>query len=273
MPSPNDQPKIPAGLLSGLSRETLASGRAADLTYEYLEAGVELIAEALDHDPAEGTHPFLGWLSQRAVIDAVTSRRKLRGAVGTLRDRWQPHSRYLSDLVIWIRSRRPDRSFPVLNADLIAAAFNSHATASQLIRGISRPVQEGILANPLFRLQLLALSVLGSPKYRASDEYGAGAPDLYDEIDQRWLPLLNGYLTEKQLELRNGIDETDLVEILTAVGEGLALRELADPSTGTKRERRLRLQGTTALALLMACRDPGDGLTLDDHVDQLDKPR
>ena len=50
VPSSDDKPKIPTGLLRGLSRETLASGRAADLTYEYLEAGVELIADALDHD-------------------------------------------------------------------------------------------------------------------------------------------------------------------------------------------------------------------------------
>jgi hypothetical protein len=61
-----------------------------------------------------------------------------------------------------------------------------------------------------------------------------------------------------------------VVEILTAVCEGLALRELADPSGGAKRERRLRLQGTTALALLSACLDPGDGLSLDELVDRID---
>lgn len=263
------QTPIPDGLLSGISRQSLATGRAADLTREYLEAGVDLIASALDHDPAEGVHPFLGWLSQRTVIDATTARGFLAGAKGTLRDRWQPHSNYLTDLVLWIRHRRPDRSFPSRERTKVAAAFESQATISQVIRGLSRGVQIGIFANPLFRLQLLALAVLGSPKYR--EEQGGfenGAPEIYEEIDKRWLPLVHAFLSAREVELRRGVEEGDLIEILTAVGEGLALRELADPTADSKRERRLRLQGTTALALILACMDPGDGLTLDAAVDR-----
>jgi hypothetical protein len=261
-------PDVPPDLLRGLSRSSLATGRAADLTYEYLEAGVDLIAQALDHDPREGVHPFLGWLSQRAVIDATAARGVLRGGVGTLRDRWEPHSRYLADLIEWIRYKRPDRSFTVREADFVSSALGSHATASQLIRGLSRAVQQGVFVNPLFRLQVLFVSVLGSPKYRASEEHKAGAPNIYVEVDKRWLEILGVFLDTNHLELRPGLHETDVIEILTAVGEGLALRELADPTAGARRERRLRLQGTVALALLAACVDRGDGLTLDALVDQ-----
>ena len=268
MPGVDDHTPIPPGLLQGISRESLATGKAADLTREYLEAGVDLIAAALDHDPEQGVHPFLGWLSQRAVVEAVTARGYLGGALGTLRDRWQPHANYLGDLVLWIRHRRPDRSFPTREAGRITAAFEGHASVSQIIRGLSREVQKGIVANPLFRLQLLALSVLGSPNYRASDNYERGAPEIYEEIDKRWLPLVHTFLSNREVELRRGIEASDLVEILTAVGEGLALRELADPSTGAKRDRRLSLQGTAALSLIVACLDPGDGLSLDEAVDR-----
>jgi hypothetical protein len=265
----NESNKIPEGLLRGLSRETLASGKAADLTYEYLEAGVALIEAALNHDPHDGVHPFLGWVSQRAVAEATSARGYLKGATGTLRDRWQPHSRYISDLILWIRTKRPEESFPTREASLIDAALQSHATVSQLIRGLSRAVQEGIIVNPRFRLQMLALAVLGSPNHRESEDDRVGAPEIYAEVDEQWLPIVHGYLREKRLELRPGIKETDLVEILTAVGEGLGLRELADPTSGARRESRLRLQGTTALALLVACIDPGDGQSLEALVDRL----
>lgn len=262
-------PSIPPGLLIGISRSSLATGKAADLTREYLEAGVDLIIEALDHDPEAGVHPFLGWLSQQKVADAVTKRGYLGGALGTLRDRWQPHANYLMDLVLWIRFRRPDKSFPIREQQTISAAFESKATISQFVRGLSRQVQKGIIENPLFRLQLVALSVVGSQKYRQSEKYGKGTPELYEEVDKHWLPLVHAFLSGNHFELRPGIQEDDLIEILTAVGEGLALRELADPTSGRKRSRRLRLQGTAALALILACLDQGDGLSLDEAVDQL----
>jgi hypothetical protein len=269
MASGENSRHIPHGLLRGLSRDTLASGRGADLTHEYLEAGVHLIEKALDHDPRDGIHPFLGWLSQKAVIKATTGRGYLGGAEGTLRDRWQPHARYVSDLVLWIRNKRPDQSFPNRKAGLIQDALRSHATVSQLIRGLSHAAQDGILTNSRFRLQLLALSVLGSPRYRASKEYNDIAPSIYRDMDQQWLQIVHGYLKERGLELRPGIQESDLVEILIAVGEGLALRELADPTVGARHESRLRLQGTTALALFAACLDHQDGHTLDELVDNL----
>jgi hypothetical protein len=270
VPNDPDEPKIPKGLLRGISRDTLAHGGAADLTYEYLEAGVGLIEEALNHDPANGTHPFLGWLTQRSVVQATTARGNLAGGLGALRDRWEPHARYISDLMRWIQNKRPERSFPKRQERLIKDALKSHATISQMIRGLSRAAQASILVNHRFRLKLLALSVLGSPKYQSSDEYKT---DLYTGIDEQWLPIVHRYLQERGLELRPGIHEPDLVEILTAIGEGLALRELADPSTGARRERRLRLLGTAALALLVACIDDGNGQTLDDAANELHPPQ
>jgi hypothetical protein len=273
MPSDKDEEAIPEGLLKGISRPSLVHN---DLTREYLDAGVELITDALDHDPAEGTHPFLGWLSQRTLVDAVTARGYLRGALGSLRDHWEPYSNYVTDLLVWSRYVRTRRSrFPVREVRRIRAAFESNATISHLIRGLSREVQRGILTDELFRLQLVLLSVAGSPKYRESGALGDTA-EIYAEIDRRWLPLVHRFLTSRRLSLRPGVDEVDLVEIVTAVGEGLALRELADPTSGARRERRLRHQGTVILALLFACIDPGDSAPLDEALDRAqprDEPR
>ena len=268
----DDDPRALEGIaeyLTGLSRQSLATGRAADLTCEYLEAGVDLIASALDHDPETGVHPFLQWLSQRRVVEAVNVRGNLRAADGTLRDRWQPHARYLGDLVTWIRLRRPARSFPVRERDRVSAAFATNATVSQLVRGLCREVQTGIVTNPLFRLQLLAVSVLGSPRYRESEEYGQAAPELYEELDKRWLPVLHAFLDRNEVELRPGVEPRDLVELVTAVGEGIALRELADPTEGSRRARRMSLQGTAALALIAAFVDRGDGMNLDEYLDSI----
>jgi len=54
--------------------------------------------------------------------------------------------------------------------------------------------------------------------------------------------------------------------ILIAVAEGLALRELVEPTTGDARKRRESLQGLTVLALLMACTGT-DGRTVDEALE------
>lgn len=258
---PKNKPSIPEGLLSGLSRQSLATGPAADLTREYLETGVELIADNL-RAPAEGVSPFLAWLSQRELVSAVTARGSLAGAVGTLRDRWPSHASYIADLLTWIMHERSRREPP----RLVTPVSTDPPRPSAVVRHISRQVQQSVFRNPLFRLQLVALAVTAA---RRGGSPTGGDADMYEEIDARWRPLITAFLTERGVSLRRGITEREIVEILTAVGEGLALRELERETTGASHERRLALQGITALALLAACVDIGDGLTLDEAVDRI----
>jgi hypothetical protein len=231
---------IPEGLLTGLSRDSL---RHSDLTVEYLEAGIDLIASALEHDSdAPETHPFLGWLSQGAVIKAMQGR-TYRGSLGSIRDRWEPHSLYLRDLITWLRFRRPERSSPARASSMIAGQLKMGIQPSQIIRAIANENAEGLFKNPLTRLQFLLIAVIGSP----SPRHRQMASSLYEEIDEKWLPVIRGFLERYSLSLRPGVSEQDLVEILAAVGEGLAVHELAGPSAGEDRERRMSLLGTTTL--------------------------
>jgi hypothetical protein len=249
-------------LLTGLSRRSLATH---PLTVEYLEAGAQVVAEALDHDPLNAElHPFLSFLSRGEIQRAVNRRGNLKGSEGTIADRWTPHTTYIRDLIAWMRHRRGNRSFPARAAEFISTALASAPSPSAVVRTISEANQGQLFANPLFRLQLLAAAVLGAPQARAS------APDIYDEIDERWTPFFETFLTRYGLTLRPGVSVQDLVEVLVAVGEGLALRELAAPSDGEDRQRRLRLQGTATLALLSAfVAKPGDSDTVDQTVDSL----
>src|ERR1700733_6147201 len=69
----------------------------SELTTEYLEAGVRLIAAQFGesrrslgdsvHQP-DTPSPFFDWLSERKVIDEVSRAGRLRGSQGTFEDRW-----------------------------------------------------------------------------------------------------------------------------------------------------------------------------------------
>ena len=120
------------------------------------------------------------------------------------------------------------------------------------------------MANPLFRLQLLAAAVLGAA------ESDADARDVYTEIEARWEPFVEAFMRRHGLAPRPGITVGALVTILIAVGEGLALRELVDPTEGADRGLRLSLLGSVALALIAAATTKTEkSETIDEVVDRL----
>jgi hypothetical protein len=205
-------------------------------------------------------------MSRQTVLDAVTARGRIVGTEGYFRDRWARHRDYVGDLIAWIRYQRPQNAFPVRAEELVQAALGSQTKPSLIIRVLARRNMLGVLANPLFRFQLVALAVVGSR--RADDDAPAEhALDVYTEVDRPWAAVVAEFLDARDLSLRPGIEVGDLVTLLVAVGEGLALRELASPTEGHERERRASLQGLAALALLLACTG-ADGRTIDDAVDR-----
>jgi hypothetical protein len=241
------------------------------LTTAYLDAGARLVTHALDHDVAStDRHPLLAWLSQPALITEV-QRQIDDGTLppdlhapsqGSFRDRWEFHHLYIRDFVTWIRLKSQRTTFPAEVADEIRDAFDSTDRASDLIRRIGRANLESLLESPHFRTQLVLTAISGSHQNRAA------VPDFYSHVEERWLPILRKVLGRYELELRTGVEERDVLDILTAIGEGLALRELAEPSSGDVRGRRSTLQSTAALALLLACTADVD-ISLDQAVDEL----
>lgn len=100
------------GVLRHLHRST-RKGReraAADIaTRSYLQAGLRLLSEAVsarhappDEDPI--SHPFVAWLSRRLIVQEMgnetDAKLPMKGSVNGLRDRWEPHSDYITDLLL-----------------------------------------------------------------------------------------------------------------------------------------------------------------------------
>ena len=260
--------------LEGVTRLERSDSQIGDpLTAEFVQAGREMIEEALQHDPqSNAPHPFLAYLSQKKVVGRVNGngRRSTTTTVGALRDRWQPHSNYVRDLVDHIRKARVKESFPVRAAKDIRAALASDDKRSQLVRAIGRKLLVNVFDNDYFRLRLATLAALGAPKYRdLAEEESAVA--FYREVDAAWEPLFQAYFDKYGLELRAGIHLNELVQMATAFGEGLALRELADPTGGKEREDRIRLYGNGLLALVLALTQPVGkrSMSIDRQVDAM----
>ncbi|HWF32015.1 MAG TPA: hypothetical protein VG188_05590 [Solirubrobacteraceae bacterium] len=250
---PGEDAETLARVLTGLKDPRLADD---PLVLHALEAGADLVEEALGHAPTSaGTHPFLSYLSRGSVVRAI--RNAGSGSVQDhhLRYRWDPHNGYLHDLVAYMSIRRRSRSFAERNADWITKIVKSQGRPAEAIRRVTNANQRQVLANPLFRMHLLVAAILGSPTV------GGTAPDLYAEIDNAWLPIIDAVIKQHRRQLRPDVSLRDIVEILVAVGEGIALRELAGPGDSGRRERRVTLQGTTALALMYACTVPDDDPT------------
>jgi hypothetical protein len=242
------------------------------LTAEFVKAGRKLIEEALQHDPeSPKSHPFLGFLSQKRVVaQANDGRRGKKATAPALRDRWEPHSNYVRDLVDHIRQERVKESFPVLAAEDIEEALASDVTPSQLVRGIAQLLLVNVFDNEYFRLRMVTLAALGAPKYRDSAEEES-AVAFYREIDALWEPLFERYFEKYGLKLRVGVEMNDLVQMATAFGEGLALRELADPTSpdAPERKERIKLHSDGLLAFVLAFAEPRDAasVSIDKAVD------
>ncbi len=123
---------------------------------------------------------------------------------------------------------------------------------------------ESLFANVYFPLQLVALAVTGASSGDA-DVVG----DFYSEASEHWRQVFDAFLDRHGFTLRDEVALDDLVEVLIAIGEGLALREIAEPAKGKRKERRLRLQAVVAMALLTVAVDDGDPRTIAERADDL----
>jgi hypothetical protein len=249
--------QIPVGLLTGLQHPSLERG---SLTFEYLEAGARLVVAALTHPPADqGEHPFLRWVSRAEVIKEVG----LNGGEGSFRYRWQTHSDYIRDLIAYLRWRRSEGMLPLRKPDQIKKALGSK-NPSEAIATVTELNLEGLFSSDFFPLQVVALAVVGS-----SSGNSDLAHDFYAEAAEQWAGIIEAFLSNYRLQLRDEVSVSDLVEILMAVGDGLALRELADRTEGTDRTRRMKLQATAAMALLLTLVDDNDPRSLAERTDHL----
>lgn len=252
--------EIPDGLLAALLHPTVEKD---ELTYEYLEAGARLITASLGGpDTKPGDHQFLRWMSRTALFDKLQDS-DLNVGEASFRYRWKYHADYVRDLIAYIRWRRNKSVLPLRSPASIEDAL-SDSSPSTAIDAVARMNLEGLFANIYFPLQLVALAVAG-----ASSDDANVVDDFYDEASEQWRKVFEAFLDRYGFTLRDEVVLDDLVELLVAIGEGLALRELAEPAEGKRRERRLRLQALTAMALLTVAVDDGDSRTIAERTDDL----
>lgn len=85
-----------------------------------------------------------------------------------------------------------------------------------------------------------------------------------------WKIIYARFLQSRGLWLRPGTSPADFADLLTAVAEGLALRQLADPNAQVVERS---LLGKAALALIRGCLEPtntpGSGQSLEKAVEEM----
>lgn len=262
-------------VLQNLNRNT-KRGRdraATDIaTRSYLQAGLRLISDAVsakEHvdsiDPI--SHPFVSWLSRNRVVKEMANEPNpalpSRGSVNGLRDRWDPHSDYITDLLL-----------VALTADNWSAAVSSGAGAhlqslsdvplQVLVHEIAYQDLVALRRAAGFRVQLLA-SAMAQNEPVVMDPLAR----MYEQITRSWGPVYEAGLTHNGLKLRHGVSIEMLSDLCAALAEGLALRMIATTETHMMNPTaRTSYLGIGVLAILSALSThSGDERTLNEYLE------
>ena len=268
-------------VLRGLKRRALKfrARQANDpVTAAYLCAAVRLIQHHLGPganrvpadmgDPDSITRPLLSFLSQRAVSEEVAHNPPpfhRKGSQRTMRDRWEPHSNFIADVLrfcLWAWH------YPAQHIDEAADPIDESIRGPDPVRGLHRLCYWDLtrmVDTPAFRLGLIAAAAAeGDP---VISEAISGR---HQENDPHWKHFYEEFMRAHGLRIRAGITVDDCVVLLAAFADGLAMRALSDPAAPViDRARRRCLLGTAALVLIAGClerADDGDGLSLEEAV-------
>ncbi|MUN39086.1 hypothetical protein [Actinomadura litoris] len=279
LPYPYDQDL--SEVLRRLDRRTPASrARLANdpVTAAYLAAGVRLIENHLGPgavrtlaDPEDDSslqRPLLAFLSQRTVAAEVARNPApfpRVGSVSTLRSTWASHSDFIADLLrfgLW--AYHPTHCDAADAVDIL----DDLQDGAHFVDAIHRLGYWNLLTlvdRPRFRMEIFATAAAeNDPVIQKA------MAENYREVLDPWKDICGDLLESRRLRLRRGVSIGDFVDLVTAVMEGVALRDLADPRAEViDRKGERSLAGTALLALLRGCVervDDADGLTLEEAV-------
>jgi hypothetical protein len=279
-PVPQDStPPSPQDLTEFLS-EVYDADRMANnpRTRDFLEAGERLLHSDLVRDAGhaaatkgKGRPPFeevLAWLSRRRVVtEALRASRpdpsKPRDAGPTeaaYRYRWRTQAGYLRDLVIWTLSPRMRRPKEIQYADLIIDTVrDGDRELPSAIGEITATEVQALKEDLAFRLQMI---------FQATLAHDAQVADALHRIDKAhvdaWTEFARRSYAKLGLQPRKGIDFAQLGCALHAAGEGVMFRAMLSPRPDHAPPPPADLLNLIAKALVAATADTGDGMTLDD---------
>ena len=270
-------PAVLERLVTHLSRVTPQGRRKAaqdPATRMYLQAGLRLLEQQVtgpqeepsaDDDLRSQPHPFLAWLSRNRVAaetlnEPEDSGLPRKGTQAGLRDRWEPHSDFIGD-VLAVALTADNWGKAVTDNDHLWAALEQQADFLRVVSEVSYLTLAAHERSAGFRVQLLAAAMAGRDEaVRASLE------GLYGSIIEQRAAICAAAVESRGLRLRPGFSFAQMGELLSALTEGLALRLVADGEAPViDHARRESLLGLGTFALMAATVDfTGDGLSVDD---------
>ncbi len=267
--------------LRGLDRRWTATRRKLanrPATAGFLAAALRLVKQncgpgasrtpAGPNDDNSVERPLLHLLSQRAVVaefrknpDPFPRKTKL----STLRCTWKSHSHFIADL---LRFGLSAIHYPVSRRLEVDTMADDAILGEDLVTATHRLCffdLTGILNIPMFRLQLIAAA-----SSEGDEVIQQALSERYAETTEQWKIIYRRFLQDRGLRLRPDVGLDQVADLLSAVAEGLALRQIGDPNARVVDHVRQRsLLGTAALALIIACLEPadtGNGVSLEQAV-------
>jgi hypothetical protein len=244
----------------------------------YLKAGANLVErnlgarDASDLEAEGGRKPYwsgVRFLTERALsceMESLEDPFLRQKGDGPYRATWACHDDYLNDLMAFLfHAINYD---PQYGAELETRGEWLH-TEDSFVSAVDRATYhelQAICRMPLFRLQLIMVATAdrndGIHELISNNYAGALEP---------WLKIYESTIAARGFQLRKGITLEQLANILAAITEGFAIRQLGDPSAGiVGDEPAENLVGMAVLAVLNSYLEPVDeptGLTLREQFD------
>jgi hypothetical protein len=238
----------------------------------YLKAGANLVERNLGApaEPAPGSDGCkaywsgLHFLSERALsrevadLDPPFLRQK---GTGPYRSTWASHDDYLNDLLAFL--------FHAMNYDPqygtgLETRADWLAADDSFVDAVHRAAFHELLAicrMPLFRLQLVVVATADR-----NDGIHEAIANQYAGALQPWMKVYEETIAARGFQLRPGITMEQFANILAALTEGFAIRNLGDPSAGVVGDRPgENLLGMAILGMMNSYLEPvaePSGLTL-----------
>lgn len=243
------------------------------LTLEYLEAGLRLITRQMTPQPEpdlpdgdDDKQPFFDWLSKNMVVEEVAHGGVLRGSDGSFRDRWEFRGDYIQDLLAYALWSRHAVVSARTAKELLDVGTKSVDFVSAIHLASYRSLCS-MLENAGFVFSILA------PVAAARDDTAReSTAATYEVVTDSWHALYQATLEARSLRLRPGITLREITWMLSAVADGLQMRHMSDPMIEIiDHERKESLLGKAVIAIVAACVDSGDGLTLEELVRNLSR--
>jgi hypothetical protein len=245
----------------------------------YLKAGSNLIEQHFGGDDAHavaaegGRKPYwsgIRFLSERALsremenLEPPFLRQK---GDGPYRSTWACHDDYLNDLLAFVFH---DMNYdPQYNpeVDTRGGWLSTDACFADVVDRATYYELQAICSMPLFRLQLLMVATA----HRNDGIHDAISSNYEGALDP-WKKIYESVIASRGFQLRTGVTLDQFANMLAAITEGFAIRNLGDPAAGVAGEGPAdNLVGMTVLAVLNSYLEPAGtptGTTLRESFDE-----